>query len=1051
MQEFPHFLCNRRSAVLANDALRTSTVGLNVPNAYDPTRKLYIVQLKTPSAVDQHAQVQAGARGKLAAPAAFSKNTGATQSYVRKLLTEQNQVLAKVGPGTERVYSYFYSLNGFAAMMTEMQAAKMKHLPEVAQVWEDEVRPLSTGSSARFLGLFDRERGLRRSLGLDGENIVIGVIDSGIVPNHPSLDDSEDVRPTACQSSWATVTFLGQWLCSSHDEDEERKLLFDPPDGWNGVCQEGDDFVADDCNNKLIGARYFVDGARTTGPIDAGESFSPRDVDGHGTHTATTAAGNKTRASAFGTFLGSIEGIAPRARVAAYKACWLRPGTTRAVCNTSDLALAIDTAVADGVDIINYSVGDTRRFVTAPDDVALMAAAKAGVFSATSAGNEGPALATIGSPGGAPWVMTVAASSRDGEHADEALRIDAPASIAGLYEVREASFTPSLVERGPISGQLVLVNDGDETRDDGEPGTTRDACQALDNEGDISGNIALIERGGCFFTTKIANAEAAGAIAVVVYNIAGAPILMTPMDDTAVDIPAVMVGQADGNLIADELDSGVVVDVVLDKSLVITTADTGNLMGAFSSRGPGPILDILKPDVTAPGIDILAGFTPDAINANTGELFAYLTGTSMSAPHVAGVAALLKQAHPSWTPSMLKSALMTSAYQDINLQDAQTPANPFDFGAGHIRPNDATDPGLVFDTTDDEYDAVACGIGSSAVDEPRCTALEASGFSDNASDMNQASIAVSDLVNERTVTRRVLNVSDTATTYTAAADAPPGMGLSVTPGSLSLAAGESATFDVTMTYQSGPPDLWRFGSVTWIGGDRSVRMPVGVRPASLVANEEEVRNATEGSSSTPVTFGYTGNYQARAHGLRRALLVERFLEQDPDMLFEPVDVDGDGVDVLVRSVPAGMLYVRFALFDILTDGNDDLDLYVWFCPVDGSPCVELGNSGGPSSDEEFNVLFPGEGDYVIYVHGFDTDLSNGSGTTYNLALWELGIDDVAGNLSVAGPSMVATGSTIDVGFDWTGLIPNEIYLGAISHTTPAGLIAVTILNIGTFQ
>ena len=156
----------------------------------------------------------------------------------------------------------------------------------------------------------------------------------------------------------------------------EDVLLFEPPENWNGECETGDQFVETDCNNKLIGARYVFDGARATGPIDPGEIFSPRDVDGHGTHTATTAAGNRVKASIFGTFFGRAEGIAPKARIAVYKACWLRPEATRASCNTSDLANAIDLAVADGVDIINYSVGSSLFTVTSPDDIARQSAAE---------------------------------------------------------------------------------------------------------------------------------------------------------------------------------------------------------------------------------------------------------------------------------------------------------------------------------------------------------------------------------------------------------------------------------------------------------------------------------------------------------------------------------------------------------------------------------------------------------------------------------------------------------------------------------------------------
>ncbi len=1030
---------------------RGTTFGLNLPGSrlQSAASKVYIVQLETPSAVTHHTTLTASLASRpgvaLRSVVPFNRNAADIQSYTARLIREQDRALARVGPGTEKIYSYTYSLNGFAARMTEAQAAKMEHLPEVLHVWEDEIRPLATKDSARFLGLFDSRGGLRGELGLDGEDVVIGVIDSGIVPGHPSLKDSRQSGPRVCDSAWADIAFIGLWLCRDHRNKPET-LLFEPLERFSGICEAGDGFTADDCNNKLIGARYFFDGAVASGPIDDAEFFSPRDIDGHGTHTATTAAGNRVDASAFGTFLGKIEGIAPRARVAVYKACWVRPGMSRSACNTSDLTFAIDAAVADGVDVISYSVGNTRRDVTAPDDVALMAAAKAGVVAAVSAGNEGPHLATIGSPAGAPWVISVAASSRDGDHALEAMQVSSPPAIAGKYAVKEASFTPPLTGVDPLEGQLVLVDDGDDTLDNGDPGTTLDGCEAIQNDADVNGNVAFIERGGCEFVTKIANAEDAGAIAVVVFNIAGDPIVMTRMDSrTTVGIPAVMVGQADGKLMRDEIDEGRTVDVVLDKSFFLTESDTGNVMGAFSSRGPAPIRDVLKPDVTAPGINILAGFTPDAANSNAGENFAFLTGTSMSAPHVAGVLALLKEAHPDWTPALFKSALMTTAYQDVNQQDGQTAANPFDFGAGHIDPNEAVDPGLVYETTDDEYDALACGIDSPAVDQARCDALESAGFSFAASDMNQPSIAVSELINERTVTRRVVNVSAASESYVAQIESPPGMTVTVAPNALSLGPGQSASFDVTIRYDNGPLDLWRFGSLIWDSENHAVRSPITVRPASLIAPEELASFGGSGSESFPVVFGYTGAYTPRVHGLRLPLVLSGFVDQDPDKLFEPVE--GTGVTSHAYLVPEDQAYLRFALFDELTDGEDDLDLYVYYCPDDVN-CSKIGESGGDTSQEQFNVLFPGAGTYIAFVHGFDTDdVAGGRGTFYDIAAWQFGINDDQGNMSVSAPSFVSAGTTVDVTVDWTGLMPDTIYLGGISHTTPEGLVGITVISI----
>jgi subtilisin family serine protease len=1039
------------SAAWAEPSLREggSLAGLQLAGAEDATPKVYIVQLREPAAAEHYASVALPQSGKLlgnkkSSQRAFSKDRAEVQSYAASLEEKQNVVLARAGSGTRKLYSYRYSLNGFAAHMTATQAHKLKQQPEVARVWEDEVRPLATNYSPSYLGLFEQTVGLRGTPGLDGEDIVIGVIDSGITPEHPALSDKRPAsRPKLCRSRWADSSLLGKWLCRRYSKQADV-LNFDPPEDWNGSCESGDRFTAENCNNKLIGARFFVDGAMATGPIDDGEIFSPRDADGHGTHTATTAAGIKVKASMFGTFLGNVEGMAPRARVSAYKACWVRPGDTKASCNTSDLAFAIDAAVADGVDIINYSVGSSMRSVIEADDVALMAAAKAGVLTVVAAGNEGPGYSTIGSPGGGPWVITTGASSRDGEHSLEALQINAPAAIIGKYAVKEASFTPMLADNDPIDAKLVLVDDDDDTLANGDAGTTFDACEEIANDDDVSGNVAFIQRGGCTFEAKIVNAQEAGAIAVVVFNIAGDPTVMTGVPGQA-DIPALMIGQADGNLILSELTSGNEVEILLDKGLFLNVTDNGNVLGSFSARGPAPVQDILKPDVTAPGINILAGYTPDAANSVPGETFATLTGTSMAAPHVAGVAALLRQSHPDWSPAAIKSALMTTAHQDIRQQDGTTQANPFDFGSGHIVPNDANDPGLVYDISDDDYDAFACGIVSPAVTVQRCDELTNAGASFAPSALNQPNIVASRMTNSVTITRRVSNVGDETEAYFAEVVAPSGMNVVVSPSSLNVGAGMTASFDVTITYDSGALDLWRFGSLTWTSDAHSVRSVIAVKPVSLTAPAEVKSAGGTGSLTFPVAFGYNGAYSTGVHGLDRAFVTQGFVDNDPTKTFSFRETNG--VTLHRFTIPPDQLYLRFSLFDQLTDGDDDLDMYLYYCP-NNTVCSRIGESGEDTSREQIDVLVPGAGTYLVFVHGFETDqVAGGPGSNYQLLAWQIGVNDNVGNMTATGPASVTAGSTHDVTVSWSGLGTNSVFMGAISHVTPQGLVALTLVSI----
>jgi len=1022
---------------------------IRLAGSEDPNvRKVYIVQLAMPSAADFHAQrvsVAAKASGRGLARVRFDKSDAAIQNYADRLQQEQDRVLTRAGHGTQLIHRYRFGLNGFAAKMHPSQAHKLDSLPEVLHVWEDEIRPLATNYSLDFLDLFDRDVGLRRAPGLDGENIIIGVIDSGISPEHAALTDTKEAdRPKRCEGDWAENSLLGRWLCHRFKRLEDT-VVFEPPENWNGACVAGEQFAETDCNNKLIGARFFVDGALASGPIDEDEIRSARDVDGHGTHTATTAAGNRVKASLFGTFVDRIEGVAPRARVAVYKACWLRPGDQRASCNTSDLANAIDAAVADGVDIINYSVGSSLQRLTAPDDMALMSATKAGILTVVAAGNEGPNLGTIGSPAGSPWVITAAASTRDGQSSTEALEIKSPPPIAGKIAVKEANFTPALADRGPIEGDLVLVDDDDDLLNDGSAGTTSDACEPLSNASEVSDNIALIQRGGCGFDVKIAQAANAGAIAALVYNIAGDPIVMNGSSGLS-DIPALMIGQADANLILAELDAGNVVIVLLDKDLLLTESETGNIMASFSARGPGPAPDILKPDVTAPGVNILAGFSPDAINAMPGENFAHLSGTSMSTPHVAGVAALLLQAHSNWSPSVVKSALMTTAHQSLTVSDGETSATPFDFGAGHIVPNDAVDPGLVYNVSDDEFDAFACGTESPAVSTERCDELAAAGMSFAGADLNQPSIAVDRLANERTVSRRVTNVSDQTETFTANVVRPSGVDIMVVPPSITVPPGQSATFDVTFSFESGPLDLWRFGSLTWENDNYAVYSALAVRPISVTAPAQVTAFGADGSLSFPVEFGFTGAYTPGVHGLRLPLVTNGFVDDDPTKTFTFRTTNG--VTAHLIDVPLDQAYLRFSLFDTLTDGEDDLDLYIYHC-ADNVNCVRVGESGEATSNEEVNFLLPAGGRYAALVHGFETDnVSGGPGANYTMLAWAFGLVDDQGNMTATGPAFVNAGTTENVTVNWTGLLPDTIYLGGVSHNTPQGLSAITVIRIG---
>lgn len=1010
--------------------------------------QIYLVQLKGEPVASYTGTLPGLMATKPSRGQRLDASKAEVRSYAQYLQRSQDDLLASVGGLATKLHNYQYAFNGFAAQLSTEQVSQLVASGQVERVWEDSVQRVALNNSARFLGLQEQTGGLRADLGLTGEGIVVGIIDSGIAPGHPALDDTIDLIPRLCQSTWAESSWLGLFFCRAKRDNPEQELVYDPPARFSGECQTGEGFDGSACNNKVVGARFYVDGFDFRFDRDPGEVESPRDADGHGTHIATTIAGNTSTVSLFGTRVDEVKGIAHRARVAIYKACWLQPGQTRADCATSDLTRAIDDAVADGVDIINYSVGSSFEFdLTAPDDIALLNALDAGVLTVVAAGNDGPDLATVASPASAPWVLTAAASSQNGQRFVEALRVTEPTDLSGLYTLREGGLTPPLADVGPVSGNLIAVEDSSEFLADGSLGSVRDACENLVNESALNGNIAFIARGGCDFSDKILRAQDAGAIAVVVYNnVLGEPIAMLG-DGTGIDIPAVMITQTDGEQWLEELDADVTVTLEIEKGVFRQQAESGNVVANFSSRGPNLSLpDVMKPDVTAPGVNILAGHTPNVASGVQGEQWQYLTGTSMSTPHVAAVAALLKEANPDWTPAQIKSALMTTSYRSGVVREDGAVADSFDVGAGHISANTAIDPGLVYDADFSDYAAIVCGLERNPFSPADCAAFAAAGRSSDPAQLNSPNITVSELITGQTVTRRVTNLGPASTYSVDVSNAPLGVGLSVNPPTLNIGSGDTQSFDITFTREGAPLNEWTDGTLTWGDGTRTVTSAVTVRPVGLKAPNEVAGSGSAGSLTFPLAFGYSGAYLGQVHGLREPLRLPGFVEEDAtnrfSFRFE------NGVDSQLINIPPGQLIARFSLFNELTDGNDDLDLYLFFCP--NNQCTQVAQSGAFDSDEEITIAFPTPGVYAALIHGFETDLvSGGPGANYELLAWSFGEIDNVGNMTLTAPMSATEGVEADVRIDWSGLEPATRYLGGISHSSPLGLEVLTIVTIDT--
>ncbi|MFB6723863.1 S8 family serine peptidase [Kribbella sp. NPDC056345] len=912
---------------------------------------------------------------KPAAGKRFNKKDAKVQRYVNYLRSRHAQVANSVG--ATREYDYEYSLNAFAATLTKAQLAKLRTTPGVVSIQRDKLSQVKTDNTPTFLGL-NAAGGLWSQLGGQGsagDGVIIGVVDTGIWPEHPSF----------AAAGYGPV-----------------------PAGWNGTCQSGQLWSQQHCTNKLIGARYFHKGFGHFGGSLKDDYISARDHDGHGTHTTSTAGGNGgVNASIFGRSFGTVSGMAPRARVAAYKACW--PGG----CATTDLVSAIDSAVGDGVDVINYSIGDDDPDFLDADDVAFLFARQAGVFVAASAGNSGPGPSTVDH--GGPWLTTVGASTQNRSFVGTAT-LGSGATFQG------ASVTPGLAATPLVDGAAA-----------GNEGCLSGLSPAV-----VTGKIVLC-KGSFSRAARSLGVKNAGGVGMILYTVDQSDALLSDNHY----VPAVHIRNSDGLAIKAYIAATSAPTAALSGGA--KAFGGGNTMAAFSSRGPlvdsaRSTGDLLKPDVTAPGVQILAGNTPTAFVGAPGQLFQAIAGTSMSSPHVAGIGALLRDRHPGWTPDMMQSALMTSARQDVLKEDGSTPADPFDFGAGHIVPNSAADPGLVYPAGFDDYRAFLrsqglCTLCFGTTPAPVIAAT----------DFNAATITVRALAGVRTVTRTVRNVGP-AGTYTVSVAAPPGVDVVVNPSVLTLGPGATASYQVTFTSTADADfDEYSFGALTWSdGAGHSVRSPLVIRPVIIAAPASAAGTGATGSLQYAVKFGYSGSFNVAPQGLVAATTETRTIVDDPANDFNANAPDtNQGIQVHEFAVPSGTPLLRVQLFDEFTDGNDDIDLFLYRVGA-GGVLTLVGASFTTTSAELIDVAKPGAGTYRLYAHGFETD---GADAVYTLFRW-LVPSTATGNMTATSSTATATiGGSADITVSWTGLTPATKYLGRVSYSNGSAEIGGTVVTV----
>ncbi|KAL6650441.1 hypothetical protein ACP70R_009366 [Stipagrostis hirtigluma subsp. patula] len=640
------------------------------------------------------------------------------------------------------VHNYKHGFSGFAAMLTEEQAKQLAEFPEVISIEPSRTHTTTTTRSWDFLGVnYQMPSELLHGSNY-GEDIIIGVVDTGIWPESRSFSDK----------GYGPV-----------------------PSRWRGVCQVGQGWDRNNCSRKIIGARFYTAGVDEE-DIHKAEYLSPRDYDGHGTHTASTAAGSVVEAASFhGLATGAARGGAPRARIAVYKSLWTTADGRNAAGSTASVLAAIDDAIHDGVDVLSLSLSSAENLFGA------LHAVQKGITVVYSAGNSGHRPQTVGNT--APWVITVAASKVD----------------------RSFPTVITLGNKQQIVGQSLYYQGKNSSSSSFRSLAYRGQCttDAL-NGTDLREKIVLCA--SPISTTTVEDVKDAGGSGLIFVQ--DTTDILSGTDCKG--FPCVLLDTDTGKKIAKYFVAARSPVAKIDPTRTITGKETlAPKVAAFSSRGPSTeYADIIKPDIAAPGANILAA---------KGDSYEIMSGTSMAAPHVAGIVVLLKALHPKWSPAAIKSAIVTTEGSPRKIAD------PFDYGGGHINPNKAADPGLIYDIDPSDYNYFfSCNIKNTS---STCNATSVPGYH-----LNLPSISVPELRYPVTVSRKVTNVGEVDAVYHATIQSPPGVKMDVEPPVLVFnAANKVHTFHVKLSPMWKLQGDYTFGSLTWHSGQKTVRIPIAAR------------------------------------------------------------------------------------------------------------------------------------------------------------------------------------------------------------------------------
>lgn len=692
------------------------------------------------------------------------------------------------------VHSYKKGFSGFAARLTQEEAEQMGRQPGVVSVFPDPILKLHTTHSWDFL-LYQSAVEIQSSPSISppstsgSADTIIGILDTGIWPESQSFND---------------------------------KNMGPIPLKWKGICMVGDSFNSSNCNRKLIGARYYKDPET--------ETKTARDFLGHGTHVASTAGGTPvSNASYLGLASGTAKGGSPASRVAMYRVC------TETGCRGSAILAAFDDAISDGVDVLSLSLGSSAFYAPAfsidPIAIGAFHAIQNGITVVCSAGNDGPDLMTVVNV--APWILTVAATTIDRVFQSNVVLGNAKVFKGEGINFANTDTSPVY----PLITGLSAKSNNDTSLDEARqcyPG-------ALDGD-KIKGKIVVCE-GRYSVTSKAQEIKSKGGVGIVLID-----DILHSIASKFGSFPLTVVSSTDGVDILSYINSTSNPVGTIIPTRTVTNYKPAPIMAYFSSRGPSySTKNILKPDIAAPGVNILAawlGNDTDPTTTPSGMTpppFNLLSGTSMSCPHVSGVAASIKSQNPNWSPAAIRSAIMTTAIQTNNMKTSLTThtgdtATPYEYGAGEVNPSGALDPGLVYDIDPTDYLQFLCFYGYNASQIKLLQPSLPEGFAcpkDSNPDMiwniNYPSIAIYKDVAATpiNVTRMLTNVGQEKNTlYNVSVAATKGLTVNVEPQTLRFTTSNvNLSYQVTFSSSSTTGLEQSFGMITWSNGKYKVSSP----------------------------------------------------------------------------------------------------------------------------------------------------------------------------------------------------------------------------------